>query len=175
MRTLPGLPRQFVLRLCLGFLAAIVAHQFHWMHLRFATSQIILAVSGALGMAAERVSNDTINVQGHAIQFTVACTLIEVMLGIQPLIWLRHRKLLHNFARVAASMAVLSGCNILRIEAAQVAFHSGLPWMLAHDIPLGVMYFAIWVVVWRMQSWRAADESAVVPQSTPDEREVHSA
>jgi hypothetical protein len=144
-----------------------VAHQFQWVHLRFAMSQIILTVSGALGMEAERMSFDTVDIQGHAIQFTVACTFVELMLGIQPLIWHTDKTLLRNLARAVATMTFLSGCNILRIEAAQIAYHLGAVWMLAHGIPLGVIYFATWIAVWRTRNWQALHYPASQSVQTP--------
>jgi exosortase/archaeosortase len=106
-------------------------------------------------MRAERATFDTIEVQGHLIQFVVACTLIELMLGIQPLLWRRDRSLLRNFIRIALSIGALFGCNIVRIEVAQILFSLGIPWMLSHDIPLGAIYFGIWVIVWQTREWQA--------------------
>jgi hypothetical protein len=57
--------------------------------------------------------------------------------------------------QIALSMGALFGCNIVRIEVAQILYGLGLPWVLAHDIPLGAIYFGLWVAVWHTWKWRA--------------------
>jgi len=159
MRAPPVPTREFALRLCLACILAGVAHQFQWIQLRLLTSQLVLILSGMLGMGAERAAFDTIAVQGHAIQFTVACTFVEAMLGMQPLIWRIGMSLSRNLMRMFISMILLFACNILRIEAAQILFGMGVSWTLAHDVPLGFLYFAAWVVVWRTRTWRALHDA----------------
>jgi hypothetical protein len=155
MNTFPLPSLGFALRLSLSGLLAGAAHQFQWVDLRFLVSQAIVDFSRLLGMRAERVAFDTVEVQGHMIQFVVACTFVELMLGIQPFLWHRNRRLWHNFMRIAVSIGALFGFNILRIEAAQILFDLGVPWVVAHDIPLGAIYFGIWAAVWRTREWRA--------------------
>jgi len=108
-------------------------------------------------MEAERTAFDTIEVQGHMIQFVVACTFVELMLGIQPLLWRKDRAVSRNFMRIMLSMGALFAGNIVRIETAQILYGVGLPWVLAHDIPLGAIYFGLWVAVWHTWKRRAQD------------------
>ena len=154
MKRLPAPTTEFVVRLSLAGLVAAAAHQFQWVGLRMVIAQIILYLSRVLGMKAERPTSDAIAVGGYVIHVLVACTLVELMLGIQPLLWRRSSTILRNLTWVTLSIGALFGLNILRIEIALVLLCGGVPWILAHDIPLGAVYFAIWVAIWHTRKWR---------------------
>lgn len=146
---------EFLCRLGLTAILAIIAHQFHWEGLRFLTSESMLRLSALLGMTTSRIAFDTIQVQGHFIQFVASCTFAEMFLGSVPLIWRLNGSLLKNLILAIQAAGALFCLNILRLELGQVAYHQGISWTLAHDIPLGFVYFTVWFNVFRMRSWLA--------------------
>jgi hypothetical protein len=156
MKSSPIFAPLLVFRLALAGLLAGAAHQFHWAYLRFLDSQIVFVVSRLAGVKVERIAFDTLGFQGGFIQILVSCTFAEVMLGIQPLLWRTDQSGLRNVMRAAASVSSLFIGNILRIEMAQLLFGLGVPWVLAHDIPLGAIYFGLCVAVWKSQTWQAS-------------------
>jgi hypothetical protein len=146
---------EFLCRACLAFLFGATAHQFRWEGLRFFTSETILRLSALLGMTTARASFDTIEIQGQLLQFLVSCTFVELFLASLPLIWRLDRSPLINLSRMVPVACALFGFNIFRLELGQIAYSYGVLWILAHDIPLGFAYFAVWATVWQTRSWRA--------------------
>lgn len=147
--------REFLCRVCLAALFMGVAHQLRWEGLRFLTSEVILRLSALLGMATARISFDTIELQSQWLQILVSCTFIEMFVGSVPLIWRLDLSPLRNVTRLVPFAGALFALNILRLEPGQIAYSDGAPWILAHDIPLGIAYFAVWVFIWRTRNWRA--------------------
>ena len=145
----------FLCRVCVAALLAIAAHQFRWEGLRFLTSETVLRLSASLGMTVARTAFDTIEIQGQLFQFALSCTFAELFVASAAFLWKLDRSLLRNLWRLAYVAGVLLALNVLRLELGQIAYSHGVPWILAHDIPLGVTYFAVWVVVWRTRNWRA--------------------
>jgi exosortase/archaeosortase len=123
--------------------------------LRFLTSEVLLRLSALLGMTTARTSFDTIEVQGRLLQIVVSCTFAELFFASMPLIWKLDRSLLRNALRLVLVACTLFALNVLRLELGQIAYSHGVPWMLAHDIPLGFVYFAVWAVIWRARNWCA--------------------
>ena len=152
---LPLPSAEFLCRLALTALFSVVAHQFQWEELRYLTSEAMLRLSALLRMPTARDSFDTIVIQGHFVQFVASCTLAEMYLGSLPLIWDLKQSTPKNLLRLLAVAVALFGLNIVRLELGQIAYTHGVPWISAHDIPLGFAYFAVWVVVWRTRNWQA--------------------
>ena len=146
---------EFLCRACLAALFAIVAHQFRWEGLRFLTSESVLRLSALLGMKTARISFDTIELQGQLFQYVVSCTFAEVFVGGLPAIWRLDSSLLKNLLLLVPVEAALFAFNVARLELGQIAYSHGVPWILAHDIALGLAYFAVIWVIWRKRSWRA--------------------
>jgi exosortase/archaeosortase len=134
---------------------AAVAHQFRWEWLRFLTAQAVLPLSALLGMTTARISFDTIAILGQWVQILVSCTLVEAFAGSVPLLWKLESTPLRNLIRLLPFASAIFGMNILRLECGLIASSHGVPWIFAHDIPLGFAYFMIWVYVWQARSWRA--------------------
>lgn len=126
-----------------------MAHQFEWGWLRYFTSEAILQISAFLGMATDRVSFDTIRVQGQLFRFVISCTLVDVFLGTIPLVWNLQKSTSRNLSILAALAAALFTFNVLRLEIAQLLYARGMPWILADDVLAGFAYFAIWLVIAR--------------------------
>jgi hypothetical protein len=145
----------FLCRAVLTVLFGFIAHLFQWEGLRHLTSEVILRLSAMLGMTTERISFDTVEIHGQLLQVLVSCTFVELFFGSLPLLWKLDSPIPRNFIRFVAAAGALFCFNVLRLEAAEIAYGRGLPWLFAHDIPLGFEYFAVWAFVWRTRSWRA--------------------
>jgi hypothetical protein len=139
------------LALTIGF----IVRQFSWEGFRYLTSEFVLRLSAMTGTIATRISFDTIDVHGQLLQIVISCTLVEMIFGSLPLLWRFDQSILRNLIRFGFVAVALFGLNIVRLEVAEIAVGHGLPWLIAHDIPLGCVYFAVWVFVWRHRSWRA--------------------
>ncbi len=146
---------EFLCRACLAALFAIAAHMLPWEWLRFLTSEAVIRLSALIGMTTARISFDTIELQGEFFQYFVSCTFAEVFAGCLPAIWRKELPLLRNLSRVVLAEGALFGFNILRLEAGQILYSHGVPWLLAHDILLGFAYFAVVVTIWRNKDWAA--------------------
>src|SRR5260370_17454172 len=85
---------------------------------RFLTSECVLRISASLGLAASRVSFDTILVGGQAFQFVIACTFVDVFMGSIPLLWDLKKSVLRNILGLIATATVLFGFNVVRLVVA---------------------------------------------------------
>ena len=151
---LPGLRREFLCRAGLVAVFVAAAHQVPWEWLRFLTSECVLRISASLGVATSRVSFDTILVGGQPFQFVIACTFVDVFMGSIPLLWDLKKSVLRNILWLTATAAVLFGFNVVRLEVAQVLYHRGLSWTVADEVLGGLAYFAVWLAIWRLRSWK---------------------
>jgi exosortase/archaeosortase len=151
---LPGLGREFLCRVGLVAVFAAAAHQFQWEWLRFLTSECVLRISASLGMAASRASFDTIQVGRQAFQFVIACTFVDVFMGSIPLLWDLKKSVPRNILWLIAAAAVLFGFNVVRLEVAQLLYDRGVSWTVADEVLGGFAYFAVWLAIWRLRSWK---------------------
>jgi hypothetical protein len=151
---LPGLSRQFLCRVGLVAVFVAGAYQVPWEWLRFLTSECVLRLSASLGMAGSRLSFDTILVGGQAFQFVIACTFVDVFMGSIPLLWDLRKSVLKNILWLVATATVLFGFNVLRLEVAQVLYYRGVSWTVADEVLGGVAYFAVWLAIWHLRSWK---------------------
>ena len=163
---LPGLSGEFWCRAALVAVLAATAHQVPWEWLRFLTSECILRVSASLGMATSRVSFDTILVEGQPFQFVIACTFVDVFMGSIPLLWDLKRSVPRNILWLIATSTVLFGFNLVRLEVAQVLYYRGGSWTVADGVIGGIAYFAVWLAIWRLRSWKVR-RSLTEPDALP--------
>jgi hypothetical protein len=151
--SLPRLSGEFLCRAGLVALLATMAHQFRWDWLRFLTSEAILRISAFFGMAATRVSFDTLQMHGQFVQFVVACTFVDVYLGSIPLLWDLKKTLLSNLSCLIVIAILLFTFNVVRLEIAQILYAHGVSWDLADGVVGGFAYFAVWLFIWRQRTW----------------------
>lgn len=149
-----ALSREFLLRAFLVALFVVLTYQFSWTWLRFATSAAVVRMSSFLGLAASRMSFDTIRIQGQLFRTVIACTFVDVFMGSIPLLWDVKKSLLRNASRLMAVALVFFGFNLMRLETAQVLYFRGVPWTVADEVLGGFAYFAVWVFLWRQRTWR---------------------
>ena len=145
---------EFCCRVGLVAIFVAVAHQMSWEWLRLLTSECVLRISASLGMTTSRLSFDTILVGGQAIQYVTACTFVDVFMGAIPLVWNLKNSLLKNILLLLATAALLFGFNVVRLEFAQVLYYRSVAWTVADDVLGGVAYFAVWLSIWRLRSWK---------------------
>ena len=84
---LPRPTGEFCCRVGLVAIFVASAYQTSWEWLRLLTSECVLRTSAALGMTTSRLSFDTILVGGQATQYVIACTFVDVFMGVIPLLW----------------------------------------------------------------------------------------
>lgn len=140
---------ELVCRILLVAILVIVSHQFGWEWLRLLTSEAVLRLSASLGMVTERVSFDTISIQGEFFRFVISCTFVDVFIGAIPLVWNLKKSISGNFLTLTALAASLFGFNTFRLEAAQLLHACGAPWIAADEILGGFAYFGAWLFVTR--------------------------
>lgn len=150
---LPRPSRESLARASLVALCVLLTYQFSWRWLRFVTSVAVLHISASLGMAAARVSFDTIRIQGQLFRVEIACTFVDVFMGSIPLLWDVGKSLLRNVSRLLAVAVIFFGLNIVRLEVAQVLYSRGVSWTLADGVLGGFAYFAVWIFLWRQRTW----------------------
>jgi hypothetical protein len=150
---LPRLSTEFLCRAGLVAVFVAVTYQFKWEWLRFLTSEAMLHISASLGMAAARVSLDTITIRGHIFHFVIACTFLDVYMGSIPLLWNLEKPLLRNASWLIAVAVILFGFNVVRLEIGQVLYALGLSWTLADNVLGGFAYFAVWRFIWWQRTW----------------------
>ena len=163
---LSGLSWEFWCRAGLVAVFAAAAHQVRWEWLRFLTSECVLRISASLGMATLRASFDTILVGGQAFQFVIACTFVDVFMGSIPLLWDLKKSVDRNILWLIATAAALFGFNVVRLEVAQVLYYRGASWTVADEVLGGLAYFAVWLVIWRLRSWKVRT-SVTEPDALP--------
>jgi hypothetical protein len=135
---------------CRAVLMAIfvtLSHEFGWGWLRLLTSEAVLRISAALGMAAERASFDTIRVEGELFRFVISCTYADVFMGMIPFVWRLKKSVCENFLMHIALAVSLFGVNVLRLEVGQLLYACGTPWIVADKILGGFAYFGIWLFI----------------------------
>lgn len=152
---LPRLSPEFLCRAGLVAVFVAAAYQVSWEWLRFLTSECVLRLSALLGMAATRISFDTIQVGSQAFQFLIACSFVDVFMGSIPLLWDFKKSVSRNIVWLITAAMVLFGFNVVRLELAQILYYQGVSWMVADEVLGGLAYFAVWLVIWRLRSWKA--------------------
>jgi exosortase/archaeosortase len=150
---LPRLSTEFLCRAGLVAVFVAVTYQFRWEWLRFLTSEAMLHIAASLGMAAERVSLDTITIRGHIFHFVIACTFIDVYMGSIPLLWNLKKPFLRNAAWLIVVAMIFFSFNLVRLEIGHALYAHGVSWTLADNVLGGFAYFAVWRFIWWQRSW----------------------
>ena len=153
--------------LCRALLVAIfvsLSHQFQWGGLRYLTSEAVLCLSRLVGLSVERVSVDTIRVQGNLFRFVVSCTFVDVVIGAIPLVWAFTKSIAKNLLTLLPLTAGLFAFNIVRLEIGQLLYAGGAPWVLADDLLGGIAYFAVWIFIvsrFKKYWWQTPEPSPI--------------
>jgi hypothetical protein len=142
-----SLGRGFLCRALLVVMVVTLTHQFEWRGLRYFTSEAVLRLSRSPNLSVERVSADTIRVQGNLFQFVISCTFVDVVTGAIPLVWAFNKSIATNLLTVIQLAIGLFGFNIVRLEIGQLLYARGAPWVLADDLLGGIAYFAVWIFI----------------------------
>ncbi len=153
--------RRFWICAGLGVLLREAALQGSWMPLREAmawavTHTLNLLGMDLLGMAAQLVEGPAVVLGPHTIGLTVRCCHIEVFALVLPLLWDRRFSGLGNLLRIGALGGALFVMGVLRIDLSIALYLQGVPWEWAHDLLLGVCYFAVLAPILHRGAWLGA-------------------
>jgi hypothetical protein len=140
-------------RAALAALLVIASYQLPWHSLKLLTSEAVLDLSQLLGMTVQRLSDDTISLNGDAFRFATSCTFVDVFAGSIALLWSTHLKVTTNLLRLAAAAGMLFVFDVTRLELSHLLFWAGLPWIFAHEWLSGVAYFIVFLAVWQHRGW----------------------
>lgn len=66
----------FLYRALLVTIFVSLTQQLHWGGLRYLTSEAVSSLSKSMGLSVERVSSNTIRVQGNLFRFVTSCTFV---------------------------------------------------------------------------------------------------
>lgn len=134
------------LRLLLVPLFVLLCYQFSWEFLRMGGVKSILYTSSWFGMTTATVSEHTFAWNGHAYDFYISCTMIDVFFASVPLLWKKNLPVLTNLLLLTAFFSGIYLLNIARIVAGFLLFDAGIPWFFAHKVIGGIAYFI--VLIW---------------------------
>jgi hypothetical protein len=148
------LTQDFLCRAGLTVLLVVLTHQGDWNGLKAVTTEAVLRASAMFGLDESRISFDTLRVGRTPVHFVISCTFVDVFAGAIPLLWNRARSIARNLSCTVAAGAGLFVFNVLRLQAGHALYLRGLPWVLADGILGGFAYFLVWMVVWRLRTWR---------------------
>ncbi len=148
--------RRFWICAGLGVLLREAALQGSWMPLREAMAWAVTHTLNLLGMAAQLVEGPAVVVGPHTIGLTVRCSHIEVFALVLPLLWDRRLSGLSNLLQIGALGGALFVMGVLRINLSIALYLQGVPWEWAHDLLLGVCYFAVLAPILHRGAWLGA-------------------
>lgn len=170
---LSDLCRGFLCRAILVAIFVTLTHQCQWSGLRYLTSKAVLCLSRSAGLSVERVSTDTVRVQGNLFRFVTSCTFVDVVIGAIPLVWVLKRSIADNLLTVLPLTVGLFAFNLARLEMSQLLFARGASWILADGLLGGVAYFAVWIfiVFWFRKYWCQTLELTTISQAMNKQRE----
>jgi hypothetical protein len=152
--------RGFLCRAVVVAIFVYLAHLFEWRELRFLTSEAVLCLSRSAGLIAQRLSPDTILVQGTQFRFVTSCTFIDVVIGAIPLVWAFSRPFVKNLLTLVSLSISFFAFNLLRLAIGQLLYARGVSWIVADDILGGIAYFAVWIFIvsyFRNDCWQARE------------------
>ena len=81
-----------------------------------------------------------------------------------PLLWDRSKSLGRNLGALAALGAGLLALGVVGVDAAIALFSWGVSWIWAHDVLLGVCYFALIASTLRRGAWLREPGRSVWPK-----------
>ena len=137
------------LRIALVPLFVLLCHVFSWRAWRAVVTAALLALLHRAGAPAVPLAVDTFRFHGSLFQVAVSCTALDVFFGSIPLLWERRGSLVRNLRFFAVYFAGLSAINLARLALGFLLYRAGLSWFLAHELPSGLFYFAVFVWIAR--------------------------
>jgi hypothetical protein len=139
-----------------------------WWPLRDGLTWAVLHTTGAAGLPVRLGERAMLLLGAQPITVSVACTHVELLALAAPLLWDRTRSTPRNLGRVVLFAGTLALAGLVRIDLAFGLFRLGLPWLWAHDVPLGVFYFVVLALVLRAGAWtRPPRVPARAPRAHP--------
>ena len=147
---------QLFLRGALSATLVVLCYSLPWEGLRAATNTTLVLVSEWLGVPAQRVSFDILEIAGARFQQAVGCTFLDYFFASIPLLWDRSASLTRNARTVALMFVGLFAFNVVRLEIGLVSYYHGVPWWLGHEVVAGVAQFLVIFYVVRQQIWKRA-------------------
>jgi hypothetical protein len=143
-------------RLALVPLFVLFCHAFSWRVGRALVTTALLALLAWAGAPALPLAFDSFRFHGSTFQVAVSCTALDVFFGSIPLLWEPERPLLPHLRFFAAYFLTLSAINMMRLVVGFLLYGGGVSWFLAHELPSGLFYFAVFVWIARRRGWSAA-------------------
>ncbi len=152
--------RRFWPRALLGLALRALALELEWSWLRASVSSTVAWSLRGAGVDIELVSRSTLVRAPWAFEVTASCTHVEVVGLLAPLVWDRSRSVAVNGARCLAFAAVVVGLSVARIDLAIALRAAGLPWVVSHDVLLGLGYFVVMASVLAGGAWTRSPSGA---------------
>jgi hypothetical protein len=131
----------------------LLCHAYSWHAWRALVATALLALLARAGAPAFPLSFDTFRFHDHLFQVAVSCTALDVFFGSIPLLWEGRCSPARNLRFLAAYFVVLSAINLARLVLGFLLYGVGASWFLAHELPSGVFYFAVFVWIARRRGW----------------------
>jgi exosortase/archaeosortase len=132
-------------RLALVPLFVLFCHAFSWRAGRALVTTALLALLARAGDPALPLAFDTFRFHGSSFQIALSCTALDVFFGSIPLLGERRRPLVRSLGFFAAYLLALSAINLARLALGFLLYGAGVSWFLAHELPSGLFYFAVFV------------------------------
>jgi hypothetical protein len=145
--------RRFVIRACLGLLLRWIALSFDWWALRGALARAVVSTLRPLRIAIDARDGARFAIGAQLVDVTVPCTHIEVFALVAPLLWDRRRTGAENLVRLGGVGVAVLALALVRIDLAVVLLRAGVPWVVGHDVVLGVGYFALLALTLKAGAW----------------------
>ncbi|MBI4954332.1 MAG: hypothetical protein HY908_20075 [Myxococcales bacterium] len=148
--------RRLWLRAAIGLALRAVALELAWAPLRAAFAWGVLRSLALVGIAAEAARPGALAVGPTTFDITVRCTQIEVFALVVPLLWDRSLGTGRNLGRIAGLGLAMYALGVVRIDLSIALYLAGVPWAWAHDVCLGVCYFAVLAATLALGAWTGA-------------------
>jgi uncharacterized membrane protein YccC len=88
-------------------------------------------------------------------------------MGSVPLLWDLKKSVFRNVLWLMVTAAVLFGFNVARLEVAQILYYRGVSWTVADQVLGGLAYFAVWLAIWYLRSWKVRKSPLTEPHALP--------
>lgn len=145
--------RAFWPRAAVGLVLRAWALAGAWIGLRRALTEVVAAVYPAFGGRVQVVGETLLLADQHMVDITVSCTQIEVVALLLPLAWNLRRPVRHELAVAGGLLAAAGLLAVGRLVLALGLYRLGFDWSVAHDVPLGITYALLFIVVLRRNAW----------------------
>jgi exosortase/archaeosortase family protein len=121
-------------------------YAFQWNFLRhFFTFllQKIFTISGTSTIFSLQNGDSYLFVKENPFNITAACTYIDLVLIIIPLIWRIQRSLIRNLSMIIVVVCLILALNVLRIWGTIYFYLAGVSWESIHHIPDVIIHVII--------------------------------